>query len=139
MLIFLALDYYADFAFLRLDIWSYHYTHGAANARDEEGQPFPIKEQTYMAYNRRYQVTGARAKFGVQDRAGAIIVSVAVSPAESFKVLWGREAGAGELPLLRSLSDLLWAGWLRGSNPQAGNPNPTNLNYMFMMWISTLR
>ncbi|KAJ4346672.1 Mitochondrial import inner membrane translocase subunit tim8 [Didymosphaeria variabile] len=117
------------------DIWSYHYTHGAANLKDEKGQPFPINEQTYVAYNKRYRATGARAKFGVQDKAGAIMVSVAVSPAESFKAVYGREAGTGELPMLRSLSDLLFAGWLRGSNPHAGNPNPANLNYMFMMWI----
>lgn len=117
------------------DVWSYYYQHGARNARDEQGQPFPLNEQTYMAYGKRYQVTGARAKFGVQDKAGAIMVNIAVSPASAFRQLYGRDARPDELPQLRSLSDLLWAGWIRGSNPHVGNPNPANLNYMFMMWV----
>ncbi|KAF9737450.1 hypothetical protein PMIN03_000860 [Paraphaeosphaeria minitans] len=117
------------------DIYAYNFKHGVANARDEHGQPIPLNEQSYQAYGNNYRVTGARSTFGVQDKAGSIMVSIAVSPAESFKALYGREAHPDELPQLRSLSDLLWAGWQRGSNPHNGNPNVKNLNSMFMMWI----
>lgn len=117
------------------DVWSYHFSHGAKGVRDEHGQPIPMNEQQYSAYGRNYPVTGAQAKFGVQDRAGAIFVSTAVSPTTAYKELYGKNINPNDLPALRSLSDLLWAGWIRGSNPHVGNPNPANLNYMFMIWI----
>jgi hypothetical protein len=98
--------------------------------------PIRLDEQTYQAYGREYRVTGASAKFGVQDKAGAIMISVAISPGESFKKLYGRPAQDAELPVLRSLSDVLWTGWIHGSKPDSGNnPDVRNLNYMFMMWV----
>ena len=117
------------------DIWNYHYGHGVKDLRDEKGQPIPIKDQEYTAYGHDHPATGARAKFGVQDKAGAIMVSVAVSPSIAYRELHGQSIRPEDLPQFRSLSDLLWAGWLSGSNPNAGNPNPSNLKYIFMMWI----
>lgn len=117
------------------DVWNYHYGHGVKDLRDEKGQPIPVKEQVYTAFGHEHPATGARAKFGVQDKAGAIMVSVAVSPTIAYKELHGQSIHIDDLPQLRSLSDLLWAGWLSGSNPNTGNPNPNNLKYIFMMWI----
>jgi hypothetical protein len=127
---------HTDFCSSYLDICSYYFTHGAGDAKDEHGLRIPLNEQIYHAYGMEHRVTGASAKFGVQDKAGAIMIRVAESPRESFKRLYRRPAQEAELPQVRSLSDLLWAGWIRGSKPQErDNPDVRNLNYMFMMGI----
>lgn len=120
-----------------VDVWGYHFAHGVKDFRDDKGQPLPIKEQVYHAYGREYPATGARVKFGVQDKAGAIFVSLAVSPSHAYRELHGRDISPNELPSLRSLSDLLWAGWTSGSSPMArpGNPNIANLRFIFMVDI----
>lgn len=117
------------------DIYGYSFSHGSGSARDEHGQPILLTQQAYTAYGHQYRVTGGRIKFGVQDKAGAIMVSLAVSPSYAFNRLYGRAAQPEELPVLQAASDLLWAGWIRGTNPTVGNPNVANLNYMFMNWI----
>lgn len=120
-----------------VDVWGYHFAHGVKDHRDENGQPLPIKEQVYHAYNRDWPATGARVKFGVQDKAGAIFVSLAVSPSHAYRELHGSDISPNDLPHLRSLSDLLWAGWASGSSPMArpGNPNIANLRFIFMVDI----
>ena len=117
------------------DVWSYHFAHGVKDLRDERGQPIPIKEQEYYALQRDWPATGARTKFGVQDKAGAIFVSLAVSPAHAYREIHGRDINRNDLPNLRSLSDLLWAGWVSGSSPMGrpGNPNIAGLKYIFMV------
>ena len=118
------------------DVWAYHFRHGSPDLRDEDGQPIPITEQEYSAYGRDdMPATGASTKFAVQDKAGAIFVKTAVSASIAYKELHGKEIDPKDLPGLRSLSDLMWAGWVRGSNPAAFSPDVTNLKYIFMMWV----
>ncbi|KAF1969637.1 hypothetical protein BU23DRAFT_476177 [Bimuria novae-zelandiae CBS 107.79] len=118
------------------DCWTFHYIHGDRNARDEHGVPIPISEQEYYAYNMPYPATGARAKFGVQDKAGAIFITHCFSPTDTYPRLYGHAIAEHDLPQVRSLSDLLFAGWLTGSHPRNGqNPNLYGLKYIFMIDI----
>ena len=51
-----------------------------------------------------------------------------------------RDPQPGELPELRSLSDMLWGGWYRGSQPEdpqtPKNPNVGNIKYLISVQIT---
>lgn len=58
-------------------------------------------------------------------------------PSSALRKNMQREPQPGELPELQSLSDLLWAGWYRGSQPQnSRNPDVANVKYLISVQIT---
>ena len=58
-------------------------------------------------------------------------------PSSAVKQNMQRDPQPEELPGLQSLSDLLWAGWCRGSQPEnSKNPNLSNVKYLISVQIT---
>lgn len=58
-------------------------------------------------------------------------------PTSAIKNNKQRDPRDGEVPALQSLSDLLWGGWYRGSQPDtSNNKNVKNLKYLISLSVT---
>ena len=82
-------------------------------------------------------MTGAYFQFGINAASGAILALDNLSPASAFRKNIQREPQKDELPELQSLSDMVWGGWYRGSQPaNSKNPNVANIKYLISVQIT---
>ena len=91
------------------------------------------------------QYTAAHAEIGINAKDGAIFATKTSSPRDAFKRnvhpegqdAPQREATPGELPKLRALSDLLWAGWCRAVQAEAERgARLVGVKYLFSVQIT---
>ncbi|KAL6703941.1 hypothetical protein ACN47E_008879 [Coniothyrium glycines] len=109
----------------RVEHWDMH--------KQENGRQVPAINQWYSVAGKDYRATKAHYAFGINTQGGAIFNFFLEGPKAAASNLWysGRKfARPGDLPQLRSLSDILWGFWNRG------NPNIKNIRYFFMIGIS---
>ncbi|KAK7193565.1 hypothetical protein PSPO01_00238 [Paraphaeosphaeria sporulosa] len=113
------------------DIWCYRFSHGTLWD--------VAADKTYNADNKDYpsQYTGAYAQFGINDDDGVILAMDNLMPSSAIKKNKQRDPQDGEVPALQSLSDLLWGGWYRGSQPDtSNNENVKNLKYLISLSVT---
>ncbi|KAJ4353376.1 uncharacterized protein N0V89_005105 [Didymosphaeria variabile] len=111
------------------DIWCYRFTHGSV--WDAAG------DKKYKADNKDYPYTGAYGQFGINSADGAILAMDNLMPSSAFRMNKQRDPLPSELPALQSLSDLLYGGWYRGSQPETSmNADVKNMKYLISVSIT---
>lgn len=82
-------------------------------------------------------MTGAYAQYGINAVDGAILAMDNLMPSSAIRKNLQRDPQPGELPALQSLSDMMWGGWYRGSQPESSkNPNVANVKYLISVSIT---
>lgn len=76
----------------------------------------------------RRKITGGTFQFGVNSQDGMLTLINVISPAHSAERLWERKPTSGELPQIRSISDIAWGIWNRGGKTQ-------NIKYLMVAMI----
>jgi hypothetical protein len=76
------------------------------------------------------KVTSATFQFGVNGQDGMVTLLNVISTIYSAKKVWKRQPNPGELPQVRSISDIAWGFWNRAS---AGNV--ANIKYLLVTII----
>ncbi|KAL1607701.1 hypothetical protein SLS60_002636 [Paraconiothyrium brasiliense] len=111
------------------DIWCHRFTHGSV--WDVAG------DKKYTADNKDYPYTGAYGQFGINSAGGAILAMDNLMPSSAIRRNKQRDPLPGELPALQSLSDLLFGGWYRGSQPETSmNADVRNLKYLISVSVT---
>ncbi|KAJ4993440.1 hypothetical protein SVAN01_00988 [Stagonosporopsis vannaccii] len=94
----------------------YQFKHrdGPTVLRRPDGTLPPVGEQFYEADGKRYRITDAFSKNGINAKNGLIAFIHRTSPKYAAKETWNRESIAdADLPKLRATSDLAWGMWHR--------------------------
>lgn len=83
------------------------------------------------------QYTGAHGQFGINAHDGAILAMDNLMPSSAIRKNKQRDPLPDELPALQSLSDLLWGGWYRGSQPDtSSNKDVKNIKYLISVSVT---
>ncbi|KAH6860763.1 hypothetical protein BKA58DRAFT_323113 [Alternaria rosae] len=98
-----------------------HYDERSKDSEDEDGEAEEIVNQKYHVGGKEYTATGAYYKFAVNHGGGMIAQNIeSPSHAVIMPGSWGRPANPGELPKLKTASDVFWGYWVR-DNPDVKN------------------
>ncbi|KAF3054125.1 hypothetical protein E8E11_011824 [Didymella keratinophila] len=76
---------------------------------DQDGTIPTEDKQYYEADGKKYRVTQAYAKVGVNANDGVVYFIHRESPEHTAETYWKRKPNANELPALRASSDIVWA------------------------------
>ncbi|CAI6243487.1 unnamed protein product [Periconia digitata] len=96
------------------------------NKKDSDGGLLSPSKQNYSVDGQEYRATGARFLFCFSHGLGLIYTQHGKSLSQAAKEEWRREVKQEELPLLNTMSDILWAYWSRN------NSNVQNINYIWV-------
>ncbi|KAF2713382.1 hypothetical protein K504DRAFT_136464 [Pleomassaria siparia CBS 279.74] len=92
-----------------------NFVHEDREQKDENGDPVPREKQTYVVDGRTYKMTRALCQMMVDHEGGAIYTSYRVAAYNAAKRMWRPRVAdppKDQLPKLRSMSDLMYAGWI---------------------------